>query len=441
VAIRAIEVPFRDDYNIGVGADLASGSPMGFVVDGVAEGVQSAGGATVNFTVRRIHITEELHRSLGIDAEASFGSGLFGAGVSARFSFSKDCAVQTSSLFLLLNCRVVLEHLSIKAPRLTANAAQLVDRPDVFAERFGNMFVRGLDRGGLFIGVFRLDVHNERDQEDISAELEGSYGLFSASVAAKFNEVRSKFRCDALVSMYHEGGPIDLQVTDPTVPSELLTNANRWLKSFQDAPARNAVPYSVTLAPLTIADGPLPPNTADIEHAQDVLVLCAKKRSQVLDQMNLLSFILGHQGSYDWTGDPAPTPASLDAALNGFEMDLDLVAECASLAINHPAKAVTPARFAAKAGQPFPAGALPTLPRPKPIEAVVPQIPQMTVTVPDVLDEDVTLARATLEGLGLQVSTTIQAVPGLLPNVVGFQDPDIGAVVPLGSSVLLTVGA
>ena len=118
----------------------------------------------------------------------------------------------------------------------------------------------------------------------------------------KFNEVRSKFRCDALVSMYHEGGPVDLQITDPTVPSQLLDNANRWLRSFQDDPARNAVPYSVTLAPLTIAEGPLPPNTADIEHAQDVLVLCAKKRSQVLDQINLLSFILAHQSSYDWTG-------------------------------------------------------------------------------------------------------------------------------------------
>jgi len=127
------------------------------------------------------------------------------------------------------------------------------------------MFVRGLDRGGLFVGVFRLDVHGERDQQDISADLEGSYGLFSASAAMKFNEVRSKFRCDALVSMYHEGGPVDLQITDPTVPSQLLDNANRWLRSFQDDPARNAVPYSVTLAPLTIAEGPLPPNTADIE--------------------------------------------------------------------------------------------------------------------------------------------------------------------------------
>ena len=52
----------------------------------------------------------------------------------------------------------------------------------------------------------------------------------------------------------------------------------------------------------------------------------------------------------------------------------------------------------------------------------------------------VTLARATLENLGLQVSTTIQAVPGLLPNVVGFQEPNIGSVVPLGTTISLVVG-
>jgi hypothetical protein len=98
----------RDDYNIGVGGDLASASPMGFVVDGTPEGVADAHGATVNFTVRRIQITEELNRSLGIDAEASYVSGLFGAGVSARFNFSKECAVQSTSLFLLITCQVRL---------------------------------------------------------------------------------------------------------------------------------------------------------------------------------------------------------------------------------------------------------------------------------------------------------------------------------------------
>lgn len=435
MAIHTITVPYRSDYNIGVGADLASGSPMGFVVDGPAVGVQDAHGATVNFTIRRIFTTEELHQALGIDAEASYGSGLFGAGVSARFSFSKDCAVQTTSLFLLISCQVALEHLSITAPKVTATAASLFDNTVVFAQRYGNMFVRGIDRGGLFVGVFRLDVHTEQDQQDISAALEGSYGLFSASVAAKFNEVRSKYRSDAVVSMYHEGGPVDLQITDPTVPNQLLDNANRWLKSFQDDPARNSVPYSVTLAPILIADGPLPPNSADIEHAQDVIVMCARDRSQILDRINLLNFVLSHQGAYDWTGDPAPTPASLTSSLTGFELDLDLVAECASLAINHPIEAVTPAKFASDRGRIYPS-VLPIMPKPKPIS---PAEPTLTIIIPDVLEEDATLARATLEALGLRCLVTIQAVPGLLSNFVGSQDPPAGSTVATGTTVTLVV--
>jgi hypothetical protein len=146
-------------------------------------------------------------------------------------------------------------------------------------------------------------------------------------------------------------------------------------------------------------------------------------------------------GAYDWTGDPAPTAATLTAALNGFEMDLDLVAECASQAINHPSQAVTPARFGLNIGQTYPAGLLPSsMPQPKAIEAA-PAGPPSTITVPDVLDEDATLAQATLETLGLQAVMTFQAVPGLLPHVVGFQDPPPGSTVPAGTKVSLVVGS
>ncbi len=63
------------------------------------------------------------------------------------------------------------------------------------------------------------------------------------------------------------------------------------LKSFQDNPAANAKPYSVTLAPIAIANGPIPPNAADIQHAQEILMICAKERSKILDGLNLMEFI------------------------------------------------------------------------------------------------------------------------------------------------------
>jgi hypothetical protein len=235
--------------------------------------------------------------------------------------------------------------------------------------------------------------------------------------------------------MYHEGGPVDLEIKDPTVASQLLENANLWLRSFHDDPAGNAVPYSVTLAPTIIAEGPLPPDSAVIQHAQDVLVICAKQRTQILDQINLLSFILGHSGSYDWAGSP---PASLTAALNGFQADLDLVAGCASLAINHPDQALTPADFAAARHQPYPAGALPAV-MPQPNALALATAPVLEpVTVPDFLtctSWEECLARAS--------SATITLLRESAGNPGAFevlsQSPAAGTTVTPGTSVRVQV--
>lgn len=375
MALRTVEVAHRDDYNYGVGADLASGSPMGFVVEGEPVGIPGAGGASVTLEVRRITSTEELEQTLGVDAEASYGSGLFGAGISARVGYARTCKVQTTSLFMLVTAKITLERLSIKVPKLTVAAANLAGNVDAFAERYGNMFVRGVDRGGLFVGIFRFDVHSEQERTAVSTELEGSYGLFSADVAVKFDSIRTKYRCDALVSMYHEGGPKNLKINDFRQPHELMDNANLWLDSFTTAPEDNAVPYTVTLAPISIAEGPLPPNSAQIQKAQDVLVMCGKQRSRILDKLNLLEYVIDHPDAYDWSATPNVTLATLTAAANGFQKDLDLVGDCASDAINSPTTARTPATYAEEEGKTYPAGVMPDqMPPakpPKPTEATI----------------------------------------------------------------------
>src|ERR1700730_5422035 len=144
-------VPWQEGYNYGIGADLVSGGPMGLAVDGRnPNGVTGAHGSLTEFTVQRIQTTSDLEKALDIDVSASYGSAAFGAGVDARFSFAKKCQVQTSSLFLSVVAKVVLEFKQIDDPVLTVNSASLVDNPLAFATRFGNVFVRGLRRGGLF---------------------------------------------------------------------------------------------------------------------------------------------------------------------------------------------------------------------------------------------------------------------------------------------------
>ncbi|RWO22126.1 PASTA domain-containing protein [Mesorhizobium sp.] len=363
MAIGQVTVPYRPGYAFGVGADLATGSPMGKVVSAPETAVPRAAGATINFQVHRIQSTEELEQALSIEAEASYGSGSFGANVSARFSYAKKAKIQSSSLFMVVTTRVELAFLSIDDPALSENAQTLVSRPEDFKARYGNVFVRGIGRGGLFVGTIRMETESAEESQEIAGELKGSYGLFSAEIKAKFAEIQSKHRTSTFIDMYHEGGPIDLHISDLTNPLELLDNANRFLDSFNTDPDKFAVPYFVTLAPIAIAKGPLPPNSAELEHAQDVLVACSKARSRLLDKINLLDYILDNTSRFEFTGGADRT--AVQKALDDFQVDLDLVADCASTAIRSPAQAAMPATYAKNIGSAYPRAELPVLPVPK----------------------------------------------------------------------------
>jgi hypothetical protein len=356
-----LTVPVRDGYDFGVGADLLSGAAMNQPVNNGAAvtSIDHAKGITVNFVVQRIQTTNDLERALGIDAEASYGSPSFGAGVSGRFNFAKSAKIQSSSLFMTVTATVKLAALSINAPSLTPEASKLVDRPDIFAQRYGNVFVRSMERGGIFIGVLRVDTSSSEESESICSELKGSYGLFSADAKERFSQVEKHFRSDVFVQMYHEGGPVGLAISDPTNPMGLLTNANLFLSSFATNADDSAVAYNVTLAPISIATGPLPPNEVDLAHAQDVMRFCATRRSLLLDQLNLLQLIVDRPSRYDFSN--GSDLKVIAAAAETTQSDLDLVASCASAAIDSPSGAKFPKDFAVVNGKVFPAAIMPAI--------------------------------------------------------------------------------
>jgi hypothetical protein len=441
MAIRQAKVPWQQGYDFGVGVDLISGSPMANVIDGqpVAPASGQAGGATVDFNIDRVRTTSDLEKALGIDVDLSYGSAAFGAGVEARLDFVKKCAVQTTSLFMIVTALIQLEFLSIDDPVLTPDAAGLVVHPDQFADRFGNMFVRGISRGGLFVGMLEIDTRSEQDSESIAGELHGSYGLFSAAAKTKFQDIQSRFQTSCSVRMHQEGGPVDLKITDLTDPMQLLNNANLFLQSFQDSPATVSEPYEVTLAPITIAKGPAPLTSVQIQHSEDVLTFCAKQRSTQLDRLNQLQYILDNPSHFDFSNGASQT--AIQHAASDTQDDLDLIASCANAAINDPGNAKLPADFAQTEQTTYPKSTMPD-----PLPTAVAAIPQ--VAVPDVLGPGARLpqiahALITQAGLTPQDDGPLQTtgVDGQLMDgeIVG-QNPAAGTQVAQGSVVTLHIG-
>lgn len=356
MALAQVKVPYVENYDLGVGVDISSMSPMGKVVAGEASGVQGAEGSTVKFEIERVYTTAEMSSKMGVSVKAGGGCGVFSA--SARFDFATECAVQSSSLFLCAHAWISLKNLSIDDPALSPAALEIAGNADAFNARFGNMFVRGVERGGLFMGVIRVNTQSEEESQKISMALSGSYGPFSAEAKANFEKATRNTKSEIAVKVYHEGGPEGLVVNNPTDPMEVLRLMNEFLKSFQDAPERQAVPYNVTLAPMVIANGPLPPNAADIQHAQDVLAICATARADILDQLNLMTYIMKSESRFDFP--PPTTTADVAAAVKNLELDLDLVAKAASRTMNDASKAVTPAELATEQGTVYPLGIAPS---------------------------------------------------------------------------------
>lgn len=348
-------VPFRLDDNIGIGIDSASGDRKSLVVNPVTGQPQGARGSTSEFNIARIFQTSDLETALNIDAAASAGIASF-AGVSARFNFAKQMKVQSSSLFMVVTAFVQLASESIEAPALAdtppgAGAASMVDNPTVFLQRYGDMFVRSFQRGGFFVGVLQIDTASSSEADQVAASLEGSYDLISGTASTKLQTVASQYKSQLFVHQYSEGGVI-LQIDDQHDPLLLLGSVGAFLRSFQDQPENVAAAFNCSLAPTEIASGPLPPNEADREHARDVIVECAKRRSATMDHLNLIQFISDHNSNYDFSNCPMDT---ITKTIVGLQSDLDIIARCASEAINHTsAQALMPPQYAQSLTPPVP---------------------------------------------------------------------------------------
>lgn len=349
---NSIQLPHVAGFDFGVGVERLTGSPMNQVVEPTPSPPLMAGGGEQSFDVTRIVSTRDLQESLGLSIEASYGCATFGAGASARFGFEQKSQVHESALFMCVTATVHHADLSIDTAVLTRAARDVADS-GVFATRYGDMFCRAQKRGGLFVGLIRVETRSSSDASAIEGELKGSYGLFSAEAKINVRRALEEYHASAYCSIYAEGGP-NLRIDDPTDPAALLDQANIWKEAMYADPERYSRPYLWILSANTIAEGPLPPNAADIEHCQDVLQFCARERIVLLDQLNELTWTYQNRDRFDWTG-AAPQEDFREAA-RLTQADLETVASCASSALNSPTDAEYPAPFATARGAAYPSG-------------------------------------------------------------------------------------
>jgi hypothetical protein len=345
MAMKQEKVLIRDGYDIGIGVASATGSPMALGAIGQVTPPQIGKGGSGSFTFRRIDSNEELEHELDIGADVSAGIGLFSG--SASFDFSKQCKIQSSSLTVLVSAKETFAFEQMDSPELTPAAARLVEQGQTthFSAQFGEYFVRGISSGGRFTGVVRIDTRSKQSKMDVDAALSGSYGL-TMSAEARLHLSDTLKSANAKIEAFYifDGGIVKTRLTsnDPVeLVNQLYTAMDEWTATVRENPKA----YSVTLAPYIIALGPNPPNIADFEHQRDVLIRCAKLRSQTLDKLNLIDFILDPNHMNEFAIIPPPDGPDLPDVQARLAGDLDVIADAASFAINNIKESCDPVTF------------------------------------------------------------------------------------------------
>ncbi len=327
-------VVYQLGYDYLVGVNTPGGDARNVAATGTPTTIQNAGGDTISFSMTQVNTMVDIETSLGIDAQASGGCGLFSA--SARMDYAKKCNINSSSVFLIVSVQVTQAFTSVKTLGIDPTAAALIanGKTAQFQEQYGDKFVRGLQTGGQFFGVIEIATENETDKEKVQVDVSGSYATISGSGSVQSDFSKTIANHNTHVQCYYEGG--DSSILVPTAVDTMIARATGFPRELQG----HGVPYLALLDDYSVLPLPNPPTFADLQLQKDVLAECARLRGLDLVIINDIDYIVNNSAQFIDATDTTKYP--LTQWRNDLGNDLDTIAAAASFAINNPASAKMP---------------------------------------------------------------------------------------------------
>ncbi len=417
-------IPFQEGMKVGLGYDLVKGTPLTFPsVQGSISSIQGAGGQQVVSHLLRVSDLASLHETLGVNVDA--GGSYFGASADVKVNYAKECNVSTQSTTLVVGVTVVDAFESFDAPVLTSDANELLTQGNNtrFRERFGDVFIDGLRKGGEYFATFEITSVDESTREDIAVHVEGAFhsGVAAAHLETDISDSKKQTtsHTDVRVHVYQNGA---VTHTDQDF-AEMLQKAH----DFPPTVAGNlAAPFAVSLADYTTLKLPDDKfNFIDRQQQRDVLAEHARKRFELMTLLNDIRYVRAHPEDFESVNPDALRLAFTQVTdnINVMEREASACLRDASLCKFTPFD-VTDFRL------------------PRPIKGSVPVPAKTMVAAPDVMGMDALSACRLIAAVGLvpgHGTADRSGDPSNLTLVVQ-QDVPPGAEIPKGALLRFRYG-
>lgn len=435
------ELIFVNGMKPGHGINVLAGDNLpNTAVEGAITPIVAAQGQKVTNKLVRIDDVASLHKSLGIDVSAS--GFYYGYSANAKMDFANECNVNSHSTYLMVHIQVQNAFLSMDDPVLTQDALDLLraQKPDRFRERFGDVFIAGLNTGGEYFALIEISGTNEKEKEALSVQVNAAYQgvVMAAELGVTIRKMceSSHDHLEVHVFSYQLGGKdTSLDVT----PEQIMAKAHSFSESVS---GQFSVPYSVL--PASYASLKKPDDVAnpiDIEFQKQALADAFKQRTDMMSLNNNVEYILMSESKNFDEFEPFDT-AALTQARNSLATQLDANFRTASSCMRD-AKQCSFTVFDTS-GIKLPKRKLGALPA-----KTVPNFVGLTAREADTraLEAGITLEEFAPNaqddpGISLQLLEDGNGQDGALPHtpdqiIVVFQDQPPGAILKIGTSLVV----
>jgi len=294
--------------------------------------------------------SDQLYQALGIDVEAEGRYGLFSG--SGKFKFAEESRFNRSSTFLVARAEIFNAFRRVRNPHPTADADRLVadGKTEQFRQRYGHLFVRGVQTGGEYLAVISIVSESTQTQRDLAIELKAEMdglvasGSASAKLSMKAEELRQ--RCETRVSVFQRGGSGQQLAFTGTIEKVM-----ERLGGFADIVRQQPKAYAVQAASYDTLAFSEPPGPLDIENQQEVLADCMRKRLTLMTMRNDIEEVLHHPDFFESPPDRGKLSAWSEALTEALNRLMAHAREAASsvskakfFALQLPADLVIPER-------------------------------------------------------------------------------------------------
>ncbi|MCS5693501.1 hypothetical protein NZK33_16160 [Cyanobium sp. FGCU-6] len=317
-----------------MGINLLNGAIAGKGVNpGEPSGPTGAPGQNVTYNITQIRSLEDLYESVGVSARASGQYNLFSA--SGKFKYVNESRFTSQSIFLLARCVVENAFKLCENVNLLPEAATLISsgKQDIFQQRYGDGFVRGMQMGGEFFAIISISSSTEEMQQKIAASLQAKYGgaLASASADMRLNNTTKEMisQSQVNISTYQRAGTGEEQRL-----ADDIEEVMQRLCAFPSIVLNQPVPYEVLVSDYRTLNLPVGPNLVDITTQGSRLSDYERLHLKLLTIRNDIEFVQSHTRYFN---DP-PTITQLNQWQQEVAQEIDTLISQASQCCNNPSE-------------------------------------------------------------------------------------------------------